>query len=286
MQDFILLIQIYWPTLIAITLSSSLLSQLGAQIACRNQSLQVFCLSQASITGILASLLWVLAVGGDQALQASVESSHWFPTLSSIVTASLVVWMLTQMTRTRPSSITVFYIAAFGLLTALNALISRLFPSLETHFTQAFFGDLITLNLKMIYTISLSSFVLWVVYLKNWRLYTNESFELAYFGFSQFKSKVSLLLPIFAISYICINVQTIGLLATLSFLFLPTVIVSLFDIRKVTTHLIYVSLLSSCSSFVGFLFSLVLPQLPTTPTITLSMGFFGLAAYVVKKLKK
>lgn len=286
MQDFLILIEIYWPTLVALTLASFLLSQIGAHIACRNQSLQVFCLSQASISGVLLALLLSLSLSGSEELHTFVENAHWLPSVSSVAVASLVGWFLSKLTEDKPASISPFYIAAFALITAFNAMISRVFPSLESHFTQAFFGDLIALSSELILAISLSSLAIGYIYLKNWRRFASESFEIAYFGFSQTRTLTSRLLPLFAITFICISVQSMGLMASLAFLFLPTVILNFFNLRKVHEHLLFAGLLSTSASFIGFILSLALPELPTTPTITLSIGFIGLLSLFIKRQKK
>ena len=100
----------------------------------------------------------------------------------------------------------------------------------------------------------------------------NDSFETAIYGleknFIVSRSKwlefcVSLLSTVF----ICFSIQFLGLLFTLSCLFIPTSIFAYYNKGSVRSHLLKCILVSAISAVSGLLFSLYFSSLSTVPCI-------------------
>ncbi|NRA64197.1 MAG: metal ABC transporter permease [Pseudobacteriovorax sp.] len=280
MEDLLILLNLYWISIVAATVSGVLLAQLGSQLAGRDQSLQVFCLSQGALTGVLLGLLSIMVLGGEEALHSSVEGHSLVPSTTALILTGLLSIILSRINQSMGESRNTIFVAIFICLMSLNSLISRLFPALEQQFSRVFFGNFTTVSIHTLEVLGLGTLLLGAAYMKRWKTYSRETFDYAFFGFIQDKTSrpKRLIFEFSILAYICICIQTLGFVGTLALLFLPTVLVRSWDISNIRMHLISVSLLVLCGVPTGFITSLIFPSLPTISVIVLMMA--GLAGLV------
>jgi hypothetical protein len=156
--------------------------------------------------------------------------------------------------------------------------VSALFPALENHMTQVYFGDLATLttfDAKLTLGISgiacLASVLLW-------KGLARQSFELATFG-EGFLNRVALreraLFSLGALTLVCFSVQLVGFLFTVAALFLPTTLLTFLGRGGLRLHLGLCALLAGAGALSGFLLSLHYTRLPTVPSIVLWIAGLG-----------
>jgi hypothetical protein len=67
-----------------------------------------------------------------------------------------------------------------------------------------------------------------------------------------------------------------GLLFTIAYLFLPTVIFSYLKVPSIRLHLLMVTFTATVSFAAGFALSLYFDRISTVPTIVLTTGIYGL----------
>lgn len=271
----------------AASFSGILLAQIGSQLAGRDQSLQVFCLSQGAMTGVLLGLLGIMFYGGEEALHASVEGHSLVPSFTALGFAVCLSFLLSRINKNVPGSRNTVFIAIFICLISLNSLVSRIFPSLEQQFSRVFFGDFTTASIHTLEILALATLFLGYFYIRRWKTYSRENFEYAFFGFVQDRnSRFSRTVFDFAVlAYICVCIQTLGFVSTLALLFLPTVLVRFWNLSSIGNHLIAVSALTIVGIPTGFLLSLVFPSFPTISVIVLILGVFSILGILVRKLQ-
>ena len=271
MQDLWILLEVYWISMLAATFAGVLLAQLGSQLAGRDKSLQVFCLSQGALTGVLLGLLMIMFYGGQEALHESVEGHSIVPSMAALAFAAGLSLLLDRVNHRMAASRNTVFIAIFCFLISFNSLISRLFPTLEQQFSRVFFGNFTTASIHTLEVLGLGTLILGGVYLKRWRVYTRDTFEYAFFGFVQDRSstKARVVFELAILAYICVCIQALGFVSTLALLFLPTVLVRFLKVPRISYHLLAVSSLVLIAVPVGFITSLILPKLPTISVIVL-----------------
>lgn len=233
-----------------------LLSILGIHLSARGKSLQSFCVTQGAMVGVL------LGTG-----------LHIWPTLTALSVATLSFygsdWLSKKATADKSTVFGAFFI---GLLT-LSYFISILFPALEMHMASVFFGDVATLSITISKRLLPLGLVLLALLLYYRRPLLNQSFEIALFGeeaskqmshkkWTPFFLSVSLII-------LSLSVQWLGFLFTISFLYLPTVILGFTQRQGLKRHLILSGVVSVFSVVIGFGLSLLLPHLPTVPSIVM-----------------
>ncbi|SMF49944.1 hypothetical protein [Pseudobacteriovorax antillogorgiicola] len=287
MKDLLILLDVYWISIVVASFSGILLAQLGSHLAGRDQSLQVFCLSQGALSGVLLGLLGILSVGGQEALHASVEGHSLVPSLAALGFAACLSLLLAKISRNLAESRNTIFIAIFICLISMNSLISRLFPALEQQFSRVFFGNFTTASIHTLEILGLATLLLGGAYLKRWKTYAGETFEYAFFGFVHDRgSKLKRTVFEFSVlAYICLCIQTLGFVSTLALLFLPTVLVKSWNVSNIRNHLRAVSLLITIGVPSGFILSLVVPSLPTISVIVLMMGAIALLFTFVQSMK-
>lgn len=288
MEDLSILVKVYWISILVASFSGILLAQIGSQLAGRDQSLQVFCLSQGAMTGTLLGLLGIMFFEGEEALHASVEGHSLVPNLTALGFAACLSFLLSRINKQLPGSRNTVFIAIFICLISLNSLVSRMFPSLEQQFSRVFFGNFTTASVHTLEILALATLFLGYFYIRRWRIYSRESFEYAFFGFVQDRnSRISRTIFDFSVlAYICVCIQTLGFVSTLALLFLPTVLVRFWNLSSIQNHLIAVSTLTIVSVPTGFILSLIVPTLPTISVIVLMVGALSILGILVRKLLK
>ena len=286
MQDLWILLEVYWISILVVSLAGALLAQLGSQLAGRDQSLQVFCLSQGALTGVLLGLLMIMALGGEEALHASVEGHSLVPGLTALAFAAMLSLVLERINHNLAPSRNTIFIALFCCLISINSMISRLFPALEQQFSRVFFGNFTTASIHALEVLGGATIVLGAISLRRWRSSTRETFEYAFFGFIQDRGSgaARILFELAVLAYICVCIQTVGFVGTLALLFLPTVLVRSWKVPHIRFHLRAASGLVLVAVPAGFILSLLFPGLPTISVIVLMMGGLAVAGYAGRKI--
>ena len=175
MLEMILLFK--W-TIIASMISAGVLAFIGVQLSSKAKSVQVLSMSQGAILGVLLGM----AASGSVMHEASELETHFLPLVFSSIVAFLVSVLCESITRKVSSSKNTYYVAMFSFLMAFSYLISSMFPALESHMTQVFFGDLATLtNFDAMITVVFSSACL-VMFFVLRKFIINDSFETAIYG--------------------------------------------------------------------------------------------------------
>lgn len=267
------LIELYAWTIPAGAVFGVALALLGCQIAARERVLQMFCVSQSALVGVLLGLgLATHAVHQD-------PETHLAPLLFSLV-CSMMVFLFTESFAQRIRfSRNTFFATIFAILLSVTYLISVLFPSLESHMANMFFGDLATLtefDSQVTLAIGVVALVALILFRKP---ITCRSFDMAIYGERrkrvwQTRNMVFLALTILLL---CYAVQFLGFLFTISMLFLPTTFFALDITGGIRAHFWRVCIFAGVSSLLGFLLSLKFTRLPTTPTICLLLAFLASA---------
>jgi ABC-type Mn2+/Zn2+ transport system permease subunit len=243
------------------------LGLLGAWLAARDRAMQTLCLGQGATLGVLVGLGLLPMTG------AEGEPGHFFPFMTAVLFSAATYWLSEQMIRGRSASKNTFYSFLFATLLALAYLVSALFPALESHMAQVFFGDLATLsNHDALKTLALSVVGMGVL-LYRWRAFSNQAFESAIFGVGRQERarKGRNLFRGISFVAICFSVQYLGFLFTMACLFVPTSVVSFLGGLGLRRHLFLSSALATLATFAGFVVSLSATRLPTVPTIVVLM---------------
>lgn len=266
------LILIYkWAILAGMAMAPAL-ALIGGQLAARDQAMQTLCVGQGATLGVLLGLgILKMAEAG-----TSAEAIGPFFTAGIF---SVLTYLATERTiRKRQASKNTVYSSVFAVLLALGYLVCAVFPPLENHMSQVFFGDLATLsNGEAGVTVFLGGLAL-LLFTKSWRLITRQSFHHAVFG--REPSAMEGVFPWLLVAALSFCVQYLGFLYTMACLFLPTTIASRIRGRGIRFHFVFSSLLGALSALVGFLLSLRYSQLPTVPLIVIAMVVFGTLALV------
>lgn len=270
------MILIFKWTIFASMMSSAVLAFIGVQLSSKAKSVQVLSMSQGAILGVLLGM----AASGSILHEGSELETHFLPLVFSSIVAFLVSVLAEYITRRVSSSKNTYYVAMFSFLMAFSYLVSSMFPALESHMTQVFFGDLATLtNFDAVITIVFSAFSLVVFFLLR-KFIINDSFETAIYGleknFIVSRSKwLEFYISILSTVFICFSIQFLGLLFTLSCLFIPTSIFAYHNRGSVRSHLSKCILVSIMSSAAGLLFSLYFSSLSTVPCIVMALVIIG-----------
>ncbi len=266
MKDMLIL---YYPNLLAGILGAIVLSLWGCQLAARDRSMHTLCMSQGAMFG---ALVGVIIFGLETRSGAYV---------SSLVFAVLVGLFTEWMTRSVNASVNSYFVAFFLIILAANHVLGGLFPSVSSHLTQIFFGDLVTVAEDQAWiSVAFSSFMLLLLFYFK-REISNRSFER--FAFPEEArwleapkvTKYLFWVECFGFLYLCYMIQVFGFLFTIGSLFTATVFLSLGKRPrpKLNLHLMLAAFVMGFAVLFGLPLTLVYDKLPTVPTILLiAMG--------------
>ncbi|MFT5046491.1 MAG: ABC-type Mn2+/Zn2+ transport system permease subunit [Porticoccaceae bacterium] len=258
------MLSLYTGAIFSGLLCATALALLGCHMASRDQSLQGLVVSQAATVGVLLGV--ALMIGG----HADVSGSP-IPLATGVIAATLFYFLGEQLTFGKRSSKTNVYLAVFILLQAISYWLISYFPVLESHMSQAFFGDIVTLSGNTLWFTSLVSVVVLTALLVCWKPITNHSFIISVVGIGQVRNQFYLrLFRVLTLLLISTSIYAMGLLFTIAFLLLPTVIFSFARIPSIRLHLCLVSLTAAVSFAAGFTLSLYFDRISTVPTIVLT----------------
>ena len=270
------LLSLYTGAIITGLLSAAALSLLGCHLASRDQSLQSLVVSQAATVGVLMGA--VLLIGfRSHSHGASDTTASTVPLLTGLAIAALFYTLGEKLVHNKRASKTSVHLTLFTLLLATSYWLISFFPALESHMSQAFFGDIVTLSGPMLMftsavsTLALASLIVW------WRSMANHSFVISVLGGEQIDNLPALFcFRLLTLLLISTCIYSMGLLFTIAYLFLPTVIFSYLKVPSIRLHLLMVTFTATVSFAAGFALSLYFDRISTVPTIVLTTGIYGL----------
>jgi ABC-type Mn2+/Zn2+ transport system permease subunit len=201
------------------------------------------------------------------------------PSVTAIIVSALTYLTTERLVKKKVASKNTFFAFVFALLLASGHLVSCLFPALESHMAQVYFGDLATLTEGgSLLTFFISASCLAVLLVLG-RVISNQSFESAIFGelISSKHHRVShFAFKMVTIIMLCFSVQFLGFLFTIGMLFLPTALMSWGMEKGLKRHLIFCGVVAVVASITGFTASLHYTRLPTVPAIVVAMFLISL----------
>lgn len=259
------LLSIYATAIVAATVLGAALASLGTQLAARDRAMQTMCISQGAMLGVLLGL---------GIFSHNVESSAistGVPFILGLALAAVTSSVSEKLAASAGSSNNTHFTALFAVLLACGYLISALFPLLESHMSQKYFGDLATLSRSESIAAMFVGLILLPSSLFFQRTLTKDSFAIAILGTPQSKTQSGLVFAIGTLFVICFCIQTVGFLFTVSCLFIPTSILSFSSKAGLRRHIVGCALIGGCSTLMGFILSLLFSHLPTVPTIIATM---------------
>ncbi len=268
---FLILYKWSWA---AAVFGGAALALVGSHMAARNQAVQTLVISQGASLGVVIALAFTHAHGQD-----SESAIAFWPSLIGLTMAGAAYLFCEWAIPQRWPSRNTYFVGIFALTLATTYLIISLVPSLETHMAASFFGDISVASdgeARLIALIGLlsGSFVFY-----KWNAIVKWSFEQVIFrSFHASRRDRSIQYGFLAATLITITacVQFLGLLFTLSCLFLPAMVLSRTqqNLRGLATKLVVSSALGVT---LGLGLSLWQGRLPTSPTLTLSLLLTSLA---------
>ena len=257
----ILLIGLYVWAILAGMVAAPSLAILGVQLATRDRAMQILCIGQGAMLGVL------LGIGALHGFEGGILMTVG-PFFSALLVSSFTYVVTEMVVKEGVASKNTVFTFIFALLIAISHLVSSLFPGLETHMSQIYFGDLATLSVLD----SKIMLVAGLFLLAGLVIFTNSiskgSFEMAVFGkVLNDRGRGEVAFKLVALLTLCLSVQFVGFLFTVGMLFIPTAILSRMQTRGLKLHLTICALLAVSSTLIGFLLSLWQTRLPTVPTI-------------------
>ena len=273
MMDLVL---IYQWTIVAGVIAAPALAILGSHLATRDRAMQTMCVGQGAMVGVL------LGIG----LLGSYDRSPLG--LLGAVAVSIATYLVTdKLTANRSASRNTTFAFVFAVLLATAALVTALFPALESHMAQVYFGDLATLTtFDSVVTAVVGSICLLLLVVRSHAL-ADHSFEAAIFGGvvdAKGRRGGEILFTLLSLVMLCLSVQFVGFLFTIGMLFLPTALMNFIATKGLKLHLSLIGVLAAISTLAGFLLSLGYTRLPTVPTILVVMFGLSLIGIGVERL--
>jgi ABC-type Mn2+/Zn2+ transport system permease subunit len=275
------LVALYRWTIPAGAVFGAALALLGCQIAARERVVQTFCVSQGVIVGVL------IALGASAGAGHSDPEFHLGPFAAAMLVSFGVFVGSELLAKLGGASNSTVFASIFTFLLAASYLLSVVFPALERHMANVFFGDLATLT-EFDSKITLALGVVCLAGLvRFWRPVSNQSFEVAIFGegtVNGIRAWRDRLFLAVTVVVVCHAVQFIGFLFTMTMLFLPTTILTGMAQQGLRMHLFLSGAVAFISVIVGFLLSLSFTALPTVPMVTLVAALSALVIVAISRL--
>jgi ABC-type Mn2+/Zn2+ transport system permease subunit len=189
------------------------------------------------------------------------------PLISALAAGALTFAVSEFLVARRMASSNTHFSSLFAVLLAGGYLISALFPALENHMAQKYFGDLATLSAEESYWVLVLGFFLLLTMSLLHRRFTCESFEKSITGMSRPGRVPFSTFDVITLVTLCFCVQTVGYLFTIACLFIPTAVASRQLAAGLRRHLWFCAVTAFLASGAGFFLSLESTRMPTVPTI-------------------
>ena len=264
------LLSIYAWTIAASTILGSALALLGVQLAARDRAMQTMCIGQGAMLGVLVGIGFFLGFEATPTLSGTGPVALAF-------TASALTYIVSERIASRHGASTnTHFTSLFSALLAGGYLISALFPALENHMAQRYFGDLATISRSESIAALLMGLLILTALCWFHRSITRDSFAVAILGSKASATPTGFVFSLGTLLSICFCVQIVGFLFTVACLFLPTSILSFRRNAGLKGHLVTCVLTAGLASLSGFTASLWFTHLPTVPTIVVLMVVFAI----------
>jgi len=260
------LLLLYWPTVLAAFFMGATLSVVGAFLVTRQAAVQTIAVSQSAGLGVSIGLLI------SQVFFSEGHIEHTAIPLICGLLISAVGFALTEWVARHSHSPTVVYLSAFALFWGLSQLLIGFFPVVESHATALYFGDLVTLTKNEAFFFLGFAALISAYLLRLWKGISARAFLSAILEEPlSLGSAMDLSFYVVSLTLVCLSVQLLGLLFTISCLFLPTAVYSFSPRVGVGRHLVRVAISAAAAASLGFLVSLAESRFLTTPLITALM---------------
>lgn len=264
------LLVLYKEAIASGLLCATALALLGCHLASRDQSLQSLVVGQAATTGVLLGA--ALTLGSH-----SVMTGRSVPMISGLLIATLLYFFGEWLVKAKSSSKSSIFLALFTVMLAMSYWLISYFPALEGHMSKAFFGDIVTLTGDTLRFTTAVSTIAVLSLLVCWKQMANHSFVISVVGDAEVSNRNLLHLSnTLTLLLISTSIYAMGLLFTIAYLFLPTVIFSFLRLPSIRWHLLLVMLSAAAGFLVGFVLSLYFDRISTVPTIVLTTANLGL----------
>lgn len=270
---------IYKWTILAGAVAAPALALLGAQLATRDRAMQTMCVGQGAMVGVLLGL-GIVHQWDYEALDALG------PFVTAMVFSALTYIVTDKLVATRSASKNTTFAFVFSLLLAAGYLLSSLFPRLETHMAQIYFGDLATLAVLDSQITFVGGLVCLVCLALYSKAISNQSFEWAIFGGPLALGKPDWKIGAFkliSLVTLCFSVQFVGFLFTIAMLFLPTALMNFTATKGLRLHCWLCTIVATVGTVVGFSLSLQFTRLPTVPAIVAVMFILSILVVGVER---
>lgn len=249
------------------------LALVGAQSLARNWSMRALIVGQATSLGTYFGLLLIALLGvvHDSGDPADDVTQYVIVLLISVSVAALLgglsVRLEAKLIRQADPNRTGFAVSLYAVLMAATAAVMALSPHLESHLASAFTGDLSTASdLESRLTLAFSLGVFGWIWL-NWFDLAKVAFERTVLLHGSRKHEVRFsLIALFAMA---LSMHSLGVLFVLGSLFIPPSVLMAFGKRKsrLVDFRIKLCVASAIGTLAGFLMSLAVHEIPTTPAI-------------------
>lgn len=265
------LMQLYAWTIVAGCVAAPALAILGAQLATRDRAMQTVCVGQGAMVGVLCGI-------GILHMWEGTWIGIFGPFFTAMIVSGATFAVTDRLVAKQMASKNTTFAFIFALLLAAGSLVAAVFPALESHMAQIYFGDLATLTVRdSMVTAALSGISL-AVLVGFVKAITNQSFEGAVFGDAILFGKASkgqFAMKALTLVMLCFCVQFVGFLFTIAMLFLPTALLNFLRTKGLRLHLTLSVLVALVGTLVGFVLSLQYTRLPTVPAIVAVMFVVG-----------
>lgn len=266
------MVSIFVLAIVCSLISSIALSWRGIHIVSRQKSLQILCIAQGALAGGLLAILLnsLFAAEGELSLLG-------LGVVCSFLAGFFVGALVENLNKTDISEKPNLLLSLFVFLLALNALLSAIFPQVETHMSQMFFGDLSTVSdTSAVFAFCVFTFLTYTGFKKRFAD-ANRSFSIVVLDKKFTRDWIV------DTAIITFSVQTFGFLFSLGMIMIPTTMARLKLVPGMTRHYIVVAIGAVSGTFLGFITSLANGHLPTVPTILLATFFTTLITAAVYK---
>jgi ABC-type Mn2+/Zn2+ transport system permease subunit len=226
--------------------------------------MQTLCIGQGATLGVL------LGIGLCQALHASDLLEVSLPFAFAFTGAAITYLISERVVSIKSASSNTHFTAIFAALLGGGYLVSALFPALENHMAQKYFGDIATISEQSARFVLVFALLLFGCMLKFQRNISRDSFAAAIRGARL--STSNLFFSLGTLITISLSVQLVGFLFTVACLFIPTSIQSFNRRIGLKRHLLACLAIAAFSCCMGFVLTLWQTNLPTVPTIIVTMA--------------
>lgn len=262
------LIPMYSLAILGSSVFAALLAVLGSHLAARDRSMQSLCVSQGATAGTL------LGIGLFQHLGEHDYGNQVYPLFFAFVGSIGTYWVSESILGLKASSRNTYFASIFAFLLSSSFLLSSIFPALEGHMAQRYFGDLATISdLEALIVLAMGVFGLGL-FIGKWKSFSKGSFESAILGREVHRG--SYFFGFLSIVILALSVQVLGFLFTVCCLYLPTSFGSKGVKPGLWFHFLFCTLVAALGTALGFTLSLMIGSVPTVPSIVTVMAVLGL----------